>query len=160
MAGVYIPDPELDEVIVVEDQSPVETVVLQQAVPTVVIEAEPDPDVVPELPAVPQVEAEADNSYVVVIPPPTPMGYVLGVQGPKGDPGEQGPAGPDKPLGYVHHQGTPSATWQITHNLDFQPNLTVVDSAGTVVEGDVEYLDATTVRVSFSGAFSGTAYLS
>lgn len=34
----------------------------------------------------------------------------------------------------------------------------VVDSAGTVVIGEVDYLDDNTVRLTFCAAFSGTAY--
>ena len=63
-------------------------------------------------------------------------------------------------LGYVHTQTTPLAVWNISHNLGFVPNITVVDSSGEVVEGSYEYLNATTVRLTFDGAFSGKAYLS
>jgi predicted phage tail protein len=52
------------------------------------------------------------------------------------------------------------AVWNISHNLGFVPNITVVDSSGEVVEGSYEYPNATTVRLTFDGAFSGKAYLS
>lgn len=39
-----------------------------------------------------------------------------------------------------------------------RPAVTVVDSAGTVVIGEVDYLDDNTVRLTFCAAFSGTAY--
>lgn len=45
-----------------------------------------------------------------------------------------------------------------THNLGKRPAVTVVDSAGTVVIGEVDYLDDNTVRLTFCAAFSGTAY--
>lgn len=60
---------------------------------------------------------------------------------------------------YTHIQATPAAVWTISHPLTFNPNITVIDSAGSVVEGDVAYL-AGQVVLTFSGAFSGTAYLS
>jgi hypothetical protein len=63
-------------------------------------------------------------------------------------------------LGYVHTQTTPVDVWNISHNLGFVPNITVVDSSGEVVEGSYEYPNATTVRLTFIGAFSGKAYLS
>jgi hypothetical protein len=63
-------------------------------------------------------------------------------------------------LGYVHYQGTASATWTITHNLDFFPNVTVVDSGGSTVEGEIFYQNQGTVVLTFRSAFSGTAYLS
>lgn len=63
-------------------------------------------------------------------------------------------------LGYVHIQNTPSTTWSITHGLGFYPNITVVDSAETVVEGSYNYPNSTSVVLTFSSAFSGKAYLS
>lgn len=63
-------------------------------------------------------------------------------------------------LGRTHDQTVASATWNITHNLPYMPSVTIVDSAGTVVIGEVRYPTNTTVQVLFSGAFSGKAYLS
>lgn len=63
-------------------------------------------------------------------------------------------------LGYVHTQNTPSTTWSITHGLGFVPNITVVDSGGTVVEGSYNYPNNDSVVLTFSSAFSGKAYLS
>lgn len=59
---------------------------------------------------------------------------------------------------YVYTQSVPSDTWVVTHNLNKNPSIEVVDSAGTVVIGDYEYIDANTVRLVFGGAFSGKAY--
>lgn len=78
----------------------------------------------------------------------------------QGPPGPPGPPGPTTGSAYVFNQATPSATWVITHPLAYYPSVTVVDSAGSVVEGDLKYTSATSLTVSFSGAFSGTAYLS
>jgi len=63
-------------------------------------------------------------------------------------------------LGYVHIQENASATWNVTHGLGFVPNITVVDTAGTVVEGSYSYPNSNTVVLTFIGAFSGRAYLS
>ena len=63
-------------------------------------------------------------------------------------------------LGYVHIQEVASATWNVTHGLGFVPNITVVDTAGTVVEGSYNYSISNTVVLTFIGAFSGRAYLS
>jgi hypothetical protein len=59
---------------------------------------------------------------------------------------------------YVHTQNTPSATWQVEHNLGKFPSVTIVTSGGTEVEGDVVFVDINTVTLSFSSAFSGKAY--
>ena len=60
---------------------------------------------------------------------------------------------------HVHTQGTVSSTWTIDHTLGGKPSVTIVDSAGTVVFGEVQYLSNTQVRVVFSAPFSGSAYL-
>ena len=60
---------------------------------------------------------------------------------------------------YTFTQNTPLATWTITHNLGKFPSAVVVDSAGNVVEGDIDYVSANQVVISFTGAFSGEAYL-
>jgi hypothetical protein len=72
---------------------------------------------------------------------------------------------PDAPvaaqgLGYVHNQGVAATVWTINHPLQFQPNVSVVDSAGDQVEGTVHYVSSTQLTVSFSAAFTGVAYLS
>ena len=63
-------------------------------------------------------------------------------------------------LGFIFVQGTALATWVIDHPLHFRPGVSVVDSTGRLVEGDVVYTDVDTVTITFSGAFAGTAYLS
>lgn len=60
---------------------------------------------------------------------------------------------------HIHTQGTPSTTWIINHALSGYPSVSVVDSAKTVVFGEVQYLSTTQVVVNFSSAFSGYAYL-
>jgi hypothetical protein len=60
---------------------------------------------------------------------------------------------------YVYTQAVPSATWTITHNLGKHPSVAIVDSAGTVVEGDIIYDSNNQVTASFVGGFSGVAYL-
>jgi len=62
-------------------------------------------------------------------------------------------------LRHTHTQNIASATWTITHSLGGKPSVTVVDSANSVVVGEVTYVDNETVRIEFSGAFSGYAYL-
>lgn len=63
-------------------------------------------------------------------------------------------------LGYVHTQTVASATWTVNHNLEFVPNITVVDTGENVIEGSYEYPSATQVILRFSSPFSGKAYLS
>lgn len=66
-------------------------------------------------------------------------------------------AGGDKT--YVHKQVIASNTWEITHNLYKYPSVSVVDTGGNVVIGDVEYTNLNTLVIKFTALFSGTAYL-
>jgi hypothetical protein len=60
---------------------------------------------------------------------------------------------------HVHTQNTSSSTWTITHDLGGRPSVTIVDTAGTVVIGEVSYESDTEITVSFTAPFSGYAYL-
>lgn len=60
---------------------------------------------------------------------------------------------------HVHTQSSASATWTINHLLGGKPSVTIVDSAETVVVGDVVYNSNTSVTISFTAPFSGFAYL-
>jgi hypothetical protein len=86
----------------------------------------------------------------------------MNLYGPKTDSGWGTPTDlvGSQELGYVHIQEVASATWSITHGLGFVPNITVVDTAGTVVEGSYNYPNSNTVVLTFIGAFSGRAYFS
>lgn len=98
----------------------------------------------------PEIHVVETNLHTVIVE----LG-VTGPQGPKGDPGLS-----LLEISYVHTQSIASDTWTINHNLDFYPGITVVDSAGNVVEGSYTYQSPNTIVASFSGAFSGKAYLS
>lgn len=67
--------------------------------------------------------------------------------------------GRDNPETFVWEQKTAQDKWVIKHPLNKYPSITVVDSGGTMVEGERKYIDGQTVEVSFIGAFSGTVYL-
>lgn len=61
---------------------------------------------------------------------------------------------------YHHIQGVAATQWEIVHGLGFYPNVTVMDSAGSTVEGELEHLSKYSLRVTFSAPISGNAYLS
>jgi hypothetical protein len=63
-------------------------------------------------------------------------------------------------VAYHHTQSIASDTWVIAHYLGWYPNVTVQDSSGSVVEGEIAYTSTNTLTVTFTGAFSGNAYLS
>jgi len=60
---------------------------------------------------------------------------------------------------YVFTQSSPSATWNVTHNMDKYPSVTVIDSGNNEVVGDVVYNSLNDLTITFSGSFSGTAYI-
>lgn len=60
---------------------------------------------------------------------------------------------------YRHIQGLSANVWNIAHGLSKFPAVVVKDSAGTIVIGEIDYIDENNIRLTFSGAFSGEAYL-
>jgi hypothetical protein len=60
---------------------------------------------------------------------------------------------------FIHEQLAPSSLWVINHNLNKYPSVTVTDSAGNVVVGDVKHVSLNTTEISFSAAFAGKAIL-
>lgn len=73
--------------------------------------------------------------------------------------GPPGPAGDDSDASYTHNQSSPASTRTIVHGLGKHPSVSIVDSAGTQVLGQLTYDSINQVTVSFSTAFSGKAYL-
>ena len=63
-------------------------------------------------------------------------------------------------VSYKHTQNSSSNIWLITHNLRFLPNVTVFDSAGNTVEGNVVHTSINALTIEFSSAISGYAVLS
>mgnify|MGYP001438988167 FL=1 len=59
----------------------------------------------------------------------------------------------------THTQGSASATWTVTHNLNKFPSVTIVDSNEEQIFGVVDYQSANTIVLTFSAAISGKAYL-
>lgn len=59
---------------------------------------------------------------------------------------------------YVHEQAIASDTWTVNHGLGKFSSVVVVDSANTVVMGQIDYVDADNVIITFNSAFTGFAY--
>jgi hypothetical protein len=76
-------------------------------------------------------------------------------------PGPQGPAGSFSAgdVAYTHTQAVSSATWTINHNLGFNPVAVVLDSGGTQCEGSITYPTVNQMVITFTGAFTGVAYI-
>ena len=68
---------------------------------------------------------------------------------------------PTTNIAYTHVQAVPSDTWVINHNLGYAPGgISVIDTASTMVEGDVTYTSLDSLTIVFTAGFSGVAYLS
>ncbi len=60
---------------------------------------------------------------------------------------------------YRFTQAVPASLWDITHSLGRKAAVTVTDSAGTPVEGEVEYVSNDRLTITFSSPFAGEATL-
>jgi len=60
---------------------------------------------------------------------------------------------------YTHNQAIASATWEVAHNLNKFPSVSVALSTGQKGYGDITYVDANNLTVSFAAAESGKAYI-
>lgn len=60
---------------------------------------------------------------------------------------------------FIFDQLTSSSEWLINHNLEKYPSVTIIDSAGTNVIGDIIYIDNNNLKIIFSSKMSGKAYL-
>jgi len=60
---------------------------------------------------------------------------------------------------HIHTQTVASSTWNITHNLNKFPSVSIVDSSNAEVIGEVEHTNANSLVVKFSAAFSGKAFI-
>lgn len=60
---------------------------------------------------------------------------------------------------YVHEQLQASNEWSVNHKLKKYPSVSIIDSSGTNVIGEVTYLDENSLRINFSSIMSGKAFL-
>lgn len=61
---------------------------------------------------------------------------------------------------YRHDQPIPSSEWTVDHALKTKPAaISVFDTSGAMVYGDVNHVNENRVVLSFSAAFAGVAYL-
>ena len=103
-----------------------------------------------------EIEETVDESGYEVIPT---LGVPEGTIGSGSVSGGSSGSGGSGDRTYTFTKLTPDITWRINHNLDKYPSVTIVDSAGTVVFGDIEYIDRNSLTVTFTAGFAGQAYL-
>jgi hypothetical protein len=60
---------------------------------------------------------------------------------------------------YIENVTQNTDVWNLEHNLGRFPAVQIVDTAGSVVIGDIQYVDQNNITITFSAPFQGTAYL-
>jgi len=60
---------------------------------------------------------------------------------------------------YEQNTGNPQQVWNITHNLNKKPSVTIVTATDTTVVGEVTYNNNNQLTITLSSANSGKAYL-
>lgn len=59
---------------------------------------------------------------------------------------------------YTFIQAIADTTWIVNHNLGKFPAIQCVDSAKTIIEGEVIHTDTNSLTIKFNQAVSGFAY--
>jgi len=60
---------------------------------------------------------------------------------------------------FVFTQGVPATVWNIQHNLNNFPSVSVINNNNVIINGEVTYIDNNNVQLNFSAGFTGKAYL-
>src|ERR1700722_73528 len=97
---------------------------------------------------------EKANQNVVVVEENNPFVAIVNI----GTPGPEGKSGSGD-LHFVYTQGSAESIWEITHNLGKFPSVSAEDTAGGNLEGTVEYISENKLKVIYSAATGGKAYL-
>jgi hypothetical protein len=64
-------------------------------------------------------------------------------------------------LEYLYNQSVASKTWTVNHGLHkLRPHVSVQDTAHTTVVGSINFVSDMQLVITFSAAFSGTAFIS
>lgn len=95
------------------------------------------------------------------VAPGTASAVILGIDGIPGPRGPAGPPGAGTGGFYRHSQTIAVDTWLVAHLLGFNPNVSVTDTAGSLVYADeVVHIDVNTLQLTFSEPLAGAAFLS
>jgi hypothetical protein len=60
---------------------------------------------------------------------------------------------------FVYTQDVPSTLWNVQHDLDKFPSVSVVNNNNVAMYGEVIYIDQNNLQIEFSAGFSGKAYM-
>lgn len=117
-------------------------------------------EVIEETPLTVLVE-ETEGETIVIQESPEDSEVIISIPGPPGEPGPQGPPGPVLTLEgfalfFAYPQDVPSDVWTVNHNLGRRPAaVSIIDSAGSEIEGEVQHTSINQLVARFSVPFSG-----
>lgn len=60
---------------------------------------------------------------------------------------------------FTFSQNVPSAVWNVTHNLDKNPSVSITDINGYEVFAEVDYINENELVIKFADALEGSAYM-
>jgi hypothetical protein len=60
---------------------------------------------------------------------------------------------------FIHTQGVSATTWNIAHNLNKYPSVTVVDTGKSTIDAVVTYVDENNVTITVNPSAAGYAYI-
>jgi hypothetical protein len=72
----------------------------------------------------------------------------------------RGPAGTAGGTRFTFVQSEPLATWTVTHNLGYEPQVTILMDDGTVVVADIDHTSLNTLVITFPTPYTGKAVCS
>jgi hypothetical protein len=110
------------------------------------IQVETPPDI--------SVKLESLDTTLVVDSTPDVVVIATGGIGPPGPPGEPGVG-----TTFTYEQLVAAYMWDIVHNLNRYPSVTVIDSGGSEIIPEVQYTNENEIKLYFANRTSGKAYL-
>jgi hypothetical protein len=60
---------------------------------------------------------------------------------------------------FTFTQNIPSASWNINHNMNTYPSITLVDTANEVFDADCKFIDKNNLQITIISPIAGKAYL-
>ena len=66
---------------------------------------------------------------------------------------------PKSSWSFTYEQQSNSTTWNVTHNLGYNPSVDIIDYGNNNIEGDISYTNTNSLTITLSTPASGYAYL-
>jgi len=60
---------------------------------------------------------------------------------------------------FTFTQGSPATVWNVQHDLEKFPSVSVINNNNIVIYGQIDYINNKKLTITFSAALTGKAYL-